>query len=420
MNRDELSVYADELQVNGDLRGEIIALELQPRRPDIDARHAALMRQWLRFDHQGMPGVRFKHAFVDVTTDGFHRVVGTAAEAYVRSAFISGTNTDITRVLDALLDKPRPHLARLVIGTRLRYGGEPRAANAPFVITDAVARRLCEMTPNLELLSLGGNRLVREVPHPTLRRLRVVGHNAMASLVETGAAMPAVRELAFSFSADQRGRIMFGSDGLPRTLLARSVLPALEALDLGGNEQQRTWEDRHVPIFELLSELGVLHGLRRLRVPTILVDDERAALDHAVAQIRALDLLETGNELPAPLHDLLDESPMISVRFESGAYPLQFSMRRLGELMAARWSAFDDDTREAWTDFWNMLAGLPLEAEDYWMYDEAPTETVSIAPWRAPLASLEESVDDDYDISVLADALARTTAKTVAIRRRRY
>ena len=32
MNKDELAVYADELQIAGDPRGEIIALELAPPR----------------------------------------------------------------------------------------------------------------------------------------------------------------------------------------------------------------------------------------------------------------------------------------------------------------------------------------------------------------------------------------------------
>ena len=419
MNRDELSVYADELQQAGDVRGEIIALELQPRRPDIEARHARLMRQWLEFDPQGMPGVRFRFASVDVTADGLARVAGTAAEPYVRSVFAAGSNSDALRVLDDLTRMPRPHLERLSIVTGRRFG-DPRAPTAPFVITDVLAKRLVAVTPNLAWLSLVGNRLVRELAHPTLQRLRVIGHDAVASLVETGAAMPAVRELVFGFTGDRNGRIAFGEAGLPRTLLSRGTLPALEALDFGPNEMQRTWEDGRVAIFELLSELGVLQGLRRLRVPTILANEEQTALDHACEQIRSLELLETGNELPGPLHDQLEPSTTLMIRIEGHAHDHHISMRRLGELMVARWSALDDDTREAWTELWNALAGIPLEPEDYWMYEEQPAQRMQLALWREPLASLDDDVDDDYEISALTDAIARGTARTLGIRRRRY
>jgi hypothetical protein len=50
MNRDELSVYADQLQIEGDIRGEIIALERlleHGKRPELVARHEMVMKKWL-------------------------------------------------------------------------------------------------------------------------------------------------------------------------------------------------------------------------------------------------------------------------------------------------------------------------------------------------------------------------------------
>ncbi|MDQ3339368.1 MAG: hypothetical protein M4D80_29745 [Myxococcota bacterium] len=417
MNRDELSVYADELQIRGDLRGEIIALELQAPRPDIEARHLAMMQRWLGFDPRGIPGVRFRFGFVHVVGSALARVIGTPAAPFVRSVFVTGTNTDALGVLRTLASEPRLHLTRLAILTARRFG-EQRGPKAPFVVDAELTATLVRATPSLEYLDVVGNRLFASFPHPSLQRLRVVGHDAIAALVEAGGTMPSVRDLVFAFSCDPYGRIAFGEHGLPRTLLARETLPSLATLDVGPNELQRTWEDRHVAVFELLSELGVLAHLHRLRVPTVRSEEEAAALAHARSQIRALELLETGNDLPAPLHDEL-EAPSLSLAIANHAAEQHVSMRRLGELVAARWSTFDDDTCDAWLELWSELASVPLEPEDFWMYEQQPAADMLLAPWRAPLASLGDSVDDDFAISELAAVVARSREVRVFVRRRR-
>ena len=419
MNRDELSVYADELQIQGDIRGEIIALELQPQRPDIETRHAALMQRWLGFDPRGMPGVRFAFGFVDVRVQALARILATPAGPFVRSVSIAGTNTDAATALRLLASAQRPHLARLSIHTARRFG-EARGAKAPFVVDTELASALVRATPSLELLDVVGNRLFGEFPHPTVQRLRVHGHDAIGTLVEPGPPMPAVRELLFAFASDPLGRIAFGEHGLPHTLLARESLPALTLLDLGPNELQRGWQERRVAVFELLSELGVLAQLRRLRVPAVVSDDEAAALAHARSQIHALELLETGNELPAPLHDALEPSTSITLAIANHAASQRVSLRRLGELMAAGWSSFGDDTRDDWRTLWEELANITLEAEDYWNYEQPPPEAMQLGLWRVPLASLGDSTDDDFAISELAAAVARSREAVVYVRRGRY
>ena len=419
MNRDELSVYADELQIQGDIRGEIIALELQAPRPDIEARHYAMMQRWLGFDPRGIPGVRFRFGFVHVRAQALARMLATPAGPFVRSVFVSGTNTDAINALRVLASEQRPHLARLAIHTARRFG-ESRGPKAPFVVDAELTAAFVRATPRLELLDVAGNRLFGELPHPAIQRLRVLGHDAIGALVEAGAPMPSVRELVFAFANEPYGRIAFGEQGLPRTLLARETLPSLVALDIGPNEMQRGWEDRHVAIFELLSELGVLAQLHHLRVPSVHTDEEAAALAHARAQIRALELLETGNDLPAPLHDLLEPSTTLGVVIDNHAGEQQVSMRRLGELMAARWSTFDEDTQDDWRALWSELAGMVLEPEDYWNYDAAAPNVMPLALWRSPLASLGDSAEDDFAIDELAAVVSRSREARVSVRRRRY
>jgi hypothetical protein len=419
MNRDELSVYADELQIQGDIRGEIIALELQAPRPDIETRHAALMQRWLGFDPRGIPGVRFAFGFVDVRAHALARMLATPAGPFVRSVSVAGTNTDAVNTLTLLASAQRPHLARLSIHTARRFG-ESRGPKAPFVIDAALTAALVRATPSLEVLDVVGNRLFDDLPHPAVQRVRVLGHDAIGALVEAGAAMPAVRELVFAFANDQYGRVAFGERGLPRTLLAHETLPSLVGLDLGPNELQRGWQDRHVAVFELLTELGVLAQLRRLRVPSVLNDDEAATLAHARSQVRALELLETGNELPAPLHDLLEPSTSLGLVIANHAGEQQVSMRRLGELMAAGWSSFDDETRDDWHTLWSELAGIVLEPEDDWNYEAQPATTMQLGLWRVPLASLGDSANDDLAISELAAVVARSREVRISVRRRRW
>jgi len=408
-----LAVYADALQMEGDPRGEIIAIELQPPRPDLEVRRDALMQKWLGFDPRGWGGVRFRYGFVELRSQHLERVLATPAAPFVRSLFVSGTNTEVVQALRTLASAPRPWLTRLSIATGRRFG-ERRGGRAWFIVEDPIAADLARATPHLEFLDVVGNRVMESFAHPGVSRVRVVGHDAIAALVDAGAPMPAVRELFFAFTQDRNGRVAFSERGLPRTLLARSTLPALASLDVSANELQRMWEHGHVVLFELLAELGVLSQLRLLRVPSVHTDDERAALQHVHGRVPAL-VVERSDELPAPLHDLLE--PATTLGFTLQDHEHRVSMRRLGELMVARWSGFDEDTREAWRDLWQVVARLPTVPDDYYEYRQLPVEAFALATLALPLASLGEAVDDDFALSELATIVARSRETRVSVRR---
>src|SRR5688500_6605777 len=269
-SRDMLEVYADALQSAGDVRGEIIALELA----GLDT--TTLLKKWLGLDPRGWRGVRVRAGFVEGNAVELERVLATPAAPYLRAVTIGGSSTDIQSALRMLAAAPRRWLSRLHVH------GRSREASSPFVVTADFTAELVLALPNLDLLDLTGTRMFAELAHPTVRRVRVASHDALASLVDAGPPLPNVRELFYSFAHDERGRIVFSPQGLPHTLLAARTLPALAELDLSANELQRSWASGCVVLGELLAELGVLPQLRVLRLPALETDAERALVQHAL------------------------------------------------------------------------------------------------------------------------------------------
>lgn len=412
MNRDELSVYADELQIAGDIRGEIIAIELlldEHRRPDLVARHEALTLQWMN----GWPvgdDTRIRYGFVDCPSSDLARIAQTPAAPYLRSVSISGTNTEIQSALSLLVSAPRPHLRRLAITSGRRWG-EPRARTQPLVDA-AVARKLLAATPALEMLDVTGSRIIDAFPHPTLQRLRVIGHDAFGALADGGPPLPAVRSLFFAVTPDPSGRVAFGRRALPRTLLARATLPALVELDISANALQRAWDNHHVAIFELVAELGVLPQLARLRVP--------AGDPEAVAHLRALTTaaVEDTGDRPQPLHDELGTHDTLRIRIGAQPWPRSISHHRLGELMSAAWPALDEDARAAWRALWHALNAVPLDPDDVWP-NEGDGTLVPRARFADALATLGE-VEDDLSIARFAEAVLRSVDSRTHVRRSVY
>ena len=417
MNRDELSVYADQLQIEGDVRGEIIAIELLPPRPDLEVRHEALMQKWLGADYRGWRGVRFRHGFVDCLSGELERILATTAGPFLRSVFVAGNNTEIVQALRLLAATPRPHLSRLSIVTGRRFS-ERRAPRATILVDDALTTAVISATPALSDLDVTGNRVFDTFSHPALQRLRLAGYDAICAVAEAGAPLPAVRSLFYAFAPDHTGRIPFPEHGLPQTLLARTTLPALVDLDVSANELQRSWDNDHVALFELLVELGVLPHLARLRVPPLVSDDERAALDHVRSLTRAA--IEVADDRPRPLHDAIEGTFVLGVRIHNHELEHRISLQRLGELMSDLWPEHDAEDRAAWHALWRAAFELPVEPEPYWGYEVGNARLHRLALLETPLVTLGEHVDDNLSIAILAAALAHTHETQLTMRRYEY
>ncbi len=158
---DDLEVYADHLQAEGDPRGELVSLDLQPQPTDrawwIHRRKAA--EAWLGSAHPFAKLVQ--HGFIHELRDGatpralLDGPLGDVVRGY--------TTWGHARVLDSirqLAARPRPWLVRLAIA----YWSKRRLSNAD---RDA----LIAATPNLEELVLVGDPLFAAFPHSNVRKL---------------------------------------------------------------------------------------------------------------------------------------------------------------------------------------------------------------------------------------------------------
>jgi len=158
---DDLEVYADHLQAEGDPRGELVSLDLRPQPTDrawwIHRRAAA--EAWLGQSHPYAQVVQ--HGFVHELRDGatpralLDGPLGDVVRGY--------TTWGHARVLDSirrLAARPRPWLVRLAIA----YWSKRRLSTAD---RDA----LIAATPNLKELVLVGDPLFSAFPHPNVRTL---------------------------------------------------------------------------------------------------------------------------------------------------------------------------------------------------------------------------------------------------------
>jgi hypothetical protein len=114
-NTADLAVYGDHLQTLGDPRGELIALDLQPRPEDPrwQARRAALHERWLGEEAEWLATIA-RHAFVyEVRAQEHpHTILESPLGAFVRSYSTWWENHTIA-YLEQLASRPRPWLTRL-------------------------------------------------------------------------------------------------------------------------------------------------------------------------------------------------------------------------------------------------------------------------------------------------------------------
>jgi hypothetical protein len=231
-DRDVLAVYADELQAHGELRGELIAIDLRIEdvgpEPELVARRKELLAQWLAT----LPPGKVTHGFVDVDASGANPLeqvqaaLASPAAVYIRTVLIAGPASAIGPALRHLAANPRPGLVRLVV----RQWNAGRTTSIDSSATAALFDALCD----LQLLELDGYNICGDASHSTLRRARISGSSAIDSLrYDTSFEWAGLEELDFAFGSHIGGVVQ--GNNLRTSVLPRGAFPALRRLDLSRN-----------------------------------------------------------------------------------------------------------------------------------------------------------------------------------------
>ena len=250
LDHEQLAVYADILQTEGDPRGELIALDLAHS----DADREALLVRWL--GPALAATVDTELGFITgICLDNEEQLAAWLAHPaahYVRGASIMGAQYWIGHAAQQLAERSGRWLTQL----SLRVTGWGPMAN------DIVAKFFAAM-PRLERLEVWGQGVLGEVGHPHVKSLRVTGEAAIRSLLYSGPArFPSVVALDFAFDT-----IQFDQN---RTFLER--LPALRRLDLSSNEPGNVPPHnlgRHTDAVYTLGLQPARTQLTHLRLPSV-------------------------------------------------------------------------------------------------------------------------------------------------------
>ncbi len=299
-SREAIAVYGDHLQAIGDPRGELVAIDLRIDEgggsAEVRARRIELVAAW--FGDRLPPGI-VRHGFVDVdatsaTPDSqLALALGGPGAAYVRSVAIAGPPELLHRALTMLVEAPRPWLTRLV----LRQWNEGRGPTIDHAACDRLARAL----PHLRELEVDGRRVLGELVHPALRRMRVSGFDAVASLVDAGEAVD-IEELDFALHCHYANEHAAPVAAVRRGLLAAGRWRALRALDLSRNEPGRLEPftlGGDVDIFAFLHERDVRRQLEILHLPSPAAPGSVMSLQLALAEMPRLRELVFHGARPA-------------------------------------------------------------------------------------------------------------------------
>lgn len=276
LDLEQLAVYGDFLQAEGDPRGELIALDLDGR----DAPHRdSLLETWLGKRLATLLGPdAVDLGFIDLrlednveSRDLLDTWVATPAAHYARSATIVGDAAWVKRATLAVAHCSGRWLSQLAI-----------QMSEPGPLDDGDIRRLAAATPYLERLEIWGERVFGDVGHPQIKSLRVTGYDACAGLLGSGPTrFPklAVLDLAFDRTAVDPDR--FGS----------GRLPVLRRLDLSSNEPGRFGPHNFggaVDPFWVLGMMPLRAQLSHVRLPSVRSREHAERLEWALARMPML------------------------------------------------------------------------------------------------------------------------------------
>jgi hypothetical protein len=268
LDPDTLAVYADHLQSIGDLRGELIALELEIARTGTtlarELRRDELLQYWLGMPRVGTP--RFGFLELDLSFEFTPPPLLDAAldgpgGRFARTITIAGRSEFVAMAMSAISRAPRPWLVALAV--------HQRHDRVPAIWASSWSS-LVAAAPHLDTLELTGDGIVEELHHPSVRRLRLTGLDGF-DIIE----LPAVTELDLEFSTTEYADV---------AISIIDNLPALTRLDLSRSGPADV-------VFALLGGLALRHQLVELRLPPLTSVFDASVVDAAIAKMPALTKL---------------------------------------------------------------------------------------------------------------------------------
>lgn len=292
LDRDQLAVYADELQRLGDPRGELITIDLYAEASGSSAelaeRKRAIVSSLLGPEIADHPSVVFRFGFIELVEPppDQQEAAGAspaAADAvllgplgrYVRRAALVGNTERVRDLMAALSHDIRPFLTHLAIHGQSWL-------NRVDLPTELVAR-VVEAVPRLHTLEVSGRRVLPMIPFPTVRHLVASGYDALAAL-RPQATGPACFPVT--------GSLDLGVGWPPGTgelegLLPPPQLPELTRLDLVRCDGQMGPDPSH-DVFRFLRTLAIAPQLAWLRVPAVRTDEQATNLQAALDRMPVL------------------------------------------------------------------------------------------------------------------------------------
>ncbi|MGE0871931.1 MAG: hypothetical protein AB7P03_25460 [Kofleriaceae bacterium] len=363
-NRDDLAVYADHLQAEGDVRGELIALDLSapddrkaPSANEWRERRQDLIAAWV-----GGPLVSeverslwcgFFDKLDERTSTAF---LTSPAGDYVR-AFNLDEDPAAEQALIALVSRPRPWLTRLTL-----------RAWSGMALAHDLLQQLVAATPNLVELELNGRLTLAGFEHPSVERLRIVDL-ALDTLGPDGLRCPSVTELA----------IVVPPGAQPawyrRALVTVERFPAVRTLDLSRN-RNALWGDRVTPALAMLVHQPICAQLEQLHAPALASEEDVSLLDRALEAMPRISRVTVAQTYGRPVvgAELAKRWPMVMIPVAFpwpeelaygmnlavdlqdgiiGGYAVSWPMLR--EYLEASFTAFTDRQRAAWTRICEQL-----------------------------------------------------------------
>jgi len=365
----DLAVYADLLQAEGDVRGDLIALDLAPElSDDWQKRRAALLVEWVGRELATVISSRLSRGFITSSAHDLLAIVRSPAGTYLRSIELHD-GVKNTAALAALASVPLPFLTRLSLRD-----------DAPRKPYDAeVIGRLIERTPHLVELRLAGTGIVDHFDHPTVQRL-VLAPTAIRQLVD--ARFERVVELVPAALAG----------------LERDSFPCLARLDLSA------WPTTGGALSALL-QTPLRDQITHLAIPGITSVAELNAVERTLANLPRLVELSA----PRAHESTVDPQRLARADLRIAIPPpfpwpkrrnpgLTFGLPESGELelypvplLAERFDALAPNVRAAWIDIWSLA--ITTSANDY----------------NSDYAELDGQYDDDGDGDAAPPGVVRPT-----------
>lgn len=281
-----LAVYGDELQAQGDPRGELVALDLLGHGSDAIGRKTELLTTWIgaplvaRILATGSIECGFVELSLSRVADDelLSAVLASPAGPFLRTLAVRG-QASTQRAMRVLAKTTHPWLSRLAVaGTSSR--GQP-------VVVRAIADELVPALPRLESLEVSGHRVFDHLEAPHLRALRIDGGDAVTSLGgDHPVPLPKLAALDLAFGVE--GRFETLPHSVIDRLLPPACFPALVALDLSRAEPG-AFGPRNlgldVDVFGWLGQREVCAQLRTLTLPSVRTSAQTSALAHALAKL---------------------------------------------------------------------------------------------------------------------------------------